>query len=133
MVKVMVVMWTMVGVVVLGGCGERDGGARFGGRVVSHVDAYGSGTGSEANLDGEGSLKSGFEYGDASKTDWTSEIKWRFLRQDGDNDVYRVDWTFRLKGGTPVSDTKDVAFDGQKSVKVFSNEWQVVSIEPGAM
>lgn len=101
--------------------------------MVSHVDAYASGTGGEANLDAEGSLKSGFEYGDALKTDWTSQIKWRFLRQDGDNDVYRVDWTFRLKGGTDVSDTKEAAFDGQTSVKVFSNEWQVVSIEPGAM
>ena len=81
----------------------------------------------------KGSLKSGFEYGDASKTDWTSEIKWRFVGRDGASDMYRVDWTFRLKGGTPVSDTKEVAFDGQKSVKVFGNEWQVVSIDPGAM
>jgi len=30
-----------------------------------------------------------------------------------------------------VSDTKEVSFDGAGSVKVFGNERQVVSIEPG--
>ncbi len=133
MMKAAVTSWVILGLVLGGGCGERDGGARFGGRVVSHVDSYGSGTGGEANLDPEGSLGSGFAYGDATKFDWTSEVKWRLLRHDGGSDVYRFDWTFRPEGGAGVSDTKEVAFDGQKSVKVFSNEWQVVSIEPGVM
>jgi len=120
----------VLGPVLLGGCGETGGGPQFGGRVVSHVDTYGSGTGSEAKLDEEGSLSCGFEYGDASKPDWTSEIRWRFLRQDGDNDVHRIDWTFRMKDGAGVSNSKDVSFDGKESVKVFANQWQVVSIEP---
>jgi hypothetical protein len=132
MTKAMLASWVMLGLVVLAGCGKTEG-PRFGGRIVSHVDTYGSGTGSESNLDREGSMTSGFEYGDSSKTDWTSEIKWRFIGRDGASDVYRLDWTFRPKGGTDVSDTKEVAFDGQKSVKVFSNQWQVVSIEPGAI
>lgn len=133
MVKAMVACWLMLGVVLAGGCGKTEDGPRFGGRVVSHVDAYGSGTGGEAKLDAEGSMKSGFEYGDASKTDWTSQIKWRFVSRDGAHDVYRLDWTFRLAGGTDVSDTKEVAFDGAQSVKGFSNERQVVSIEPGTI
>ena len=127
-------LWlVMLWLVLVGGCGERGGGARFGGRVVSHVDGYGSGTGGEAALDEDGTLKSGFEYGDAAKADWTAEVKWRFVGRDGDSDVYRFDWTFRPKSGGAVSDTKEVAFDGTESVRVFSNQWQVVSIEPGVM
>ncbi len=122
--------WVMLGLVVLGGCGETEDGPRFGGRVVSHVDSYGSGTGGEAELDREGSMSSGFEYGDAPKPEWTSEITWRFLGHDGDSDVYRLDWTFRPKGGAGVSDTKEVSFDGAESVRVFANPWQIVSIEP---
>jgi len=135
MMKAMLVSCVMVGPVLLllGGCGEGDGGARFGGRVVSHVDTYGSGTGGEAALDEEGTLACGFAYGDASKSDWTAEVKWRFVGQDGGSDVYRFDWTFRPKSGAAVADTKEVAFDGSEAVKVFSNQWQVVSIEPGAM
>jgi len=132
MVKAMLASWVMLGLVVLAGCGKTDG-PRFGGRVVSHVDAYGSGTGGEANLGAEGSMNSGFEYGNASKADWTSQVKWRFVSRDGAHDVYRLDWTFRLAAGASVSDTKKVTFDGVESVKVFSNEWQVVSIEPGAI
>ncbi len=123
----------MVGLVVLGGCGEGEDGPRFWGRVVSHVDVYGSGTGGEAKLDEEGSMRSGFEYGDTPKADWTSEITWRFVGRDGDSDVYRLDWTFRPENGTSVSDTKEVSFDGAESVKVFGNQWQVVSIEPGVI
>ena len=133
MMKAMLVAWAVLGLMLLAGCGETEEGPRFGGRVVSHVDAYGSGTGSEANLDREGSITCGFQYGDASKSDWTSEIKWRFVGRDGDSDVYRLDWTFRPKVGAGVSDTKEVSFDGEESVRVFGNQWQVVSIEPGAM
>jgi len=55
MMKAVLVSCVMVGLglLLLGGCRETDSGARFGGRVVSHVDAYGSGTGGEANLDGD--------------------------------------------------------------------------------
>jgi len=132
MAKAALACWVGLGVVLLSGCGEGDGGLRFGGRVVSHVGTYGSGTGSEAELDEEGTLSCGFEYGDASKQGWTSQIKWRFLRQDGDSDVYRIDWTFRMKDGASVSNSKEVSFDGKESVQAFANHWQVVSIEPQA-
>lgn len=133
MMKAMLATGAMLGLVLVGGCGRTEDGPRFGGRIVSHVDTYGSGTGSESNLDREGSLTSGFDYGDASKPDWTSEITWRFVGHDGDSDVYRFDWTFRPKGGAGISDTKEVSFDGTESVRVFGNQWQIVSIEPGAM
>jgi hypothetical protein len=133
MMKAVLGTWALLGLVLVGGCGETEEGPRFGGRVVSHVDTYGSGTGSDAELGMEGSMSSGFEYGGASKPDWTSDIKWRFVGRDGDSDVYRLDWTFRPKGGTGVSDTKEVSFDGAESVKVFGNQWQVISLEPGAM
>lgn len=131
--KAMLVTWAMLGLMLLAGCGKTEDGPRFPGRIISHVDTYGSGTGSEAKLDREGAMTSGFEYGDASQPDWTSEIKWRFVGRDGGSDVYRLDWTFRPKSGTGVSDTKEVSFDGAESVKVFGNQWQVVSIEPGAI
>jgi len=133
MMNAMLPTLAMLGLVVLAGCGKTEDTPRFPGRIVSHVDTYGSGTGSESNLDREGSLTSGFEYGDSSKPDWTSDIKWCFLRRDGASDVYRLDWTFRPKSGTGVSDTQEVFFDGEESVRIFGNEWQVVSIEPGAI
>ena len=133
MMKVMLPIWAMLGLMLLAGCGKTENGPRFPGRIVSHVDAYGSGTGSESNLDREGSMTCGFEYGDSSKPAWTSDIKWCFLRRNGGSDVYRLDWTFRPKSGKGVSDTKEVSFGGKESVRVFGNQWQVVSIEPGAI
>jgi hypothetical protein len=123
----------LLGLVLLAGCDESGAGPRFQGRVVSHVGTYGSGTGGQSNLDREGSMTSGFSYTDSSEPDWTSDIKWRFLRRDGSSDVYRVEWTFRLEDGVGRTEAKEVSFDGMKSVRVFGNQWQVVSLEPGAM
>ncbi len=119
------------GLALLAGCGKSDVGPRFAGTVVSHVDTYGSGTGTQSVLRREGSMTSGFNYGDSSKGDWTSDITWRFLRRDGTNDVYRVEWTFRPKGGSSDTKAKEVSFNGVKAVRVFDNRWQVISIEPG--
>jgi hypothetical protein len=85
------------------------------------------------NLDREGSMSSGFNYGDSSKPDWTSNIRWRFLRHQAGNDVYRVEWTFRAKQGSGKPETTEVAYDGRSAVRVFSNQWQTISIETGTM
>jgi hypothetical protein len=133
MMKSVHVIGVLFGFVLLTGCGRSDIGPRFAGTVVSHVDQYGSGTGGESALRREGSLTSGFDYGDPSNLDWTSDIKWSFLRRDGGSDVYRMEWTFRPANGTARTESKEVAFDGMKAVRVFGNQWQVISIEPGPM
>jgi hypothetical protein len=133
MMKTMLTTGPLLGLVLLAGCGKSDAGPRFPGRMVSHVDTYSSGTGSESNLDREGSMTSGFDYADSSQPDWTSDIKWCFLGRDGASDVYRVEWTFRPEDGVGRTKATEVSFDGTKSVKVFANQWQVISVEPGAM
>ena len=115
---------------VLCGCGTRDVVPQFQGRVVSHVDTYGSATGGESELKRRGSMRSGFDYGDTNKPDWTSDIKWQFLRSEGAADLYRVEWTFRPINVADRTRTREVSFDGVTSTHVFSNEWQVISIEP---
>ena len=119
--------------VLTAGCGKTPARPRFEGRVVSHVDEYGSGTGTESALVAKGSMVSGFNYGEPSKPDWTSQIQWCFLRQAGGQDVYRVEWTFRRTSGTRRTGAREVSFDGTNSVKVFDSQWQVISIEPGPM
>lgn len=116
--------------VILPGCSKKDVQPRFQGAFVSHVDTYGSGTGSETKLTREGSLVGGFDYGDPTKADWTSNITWSFLHHDGGSDVYRIEWTFRPKTGTGGTKTKEISFDGTRSVRVFANQWQTISIEP---
>jgi hypothetical protein len=117
----------------LAGCAKSDVGPRFAGRVVCHVDAYGSGTGNQSVLGRAGSMRSGFDYGDSFKVDWTSDVTWRFLRSDDTNDVYTVEWTFRPKGGASNTKAKEVSFDGTQAVRVFENQWQVISIEPDSI
>jgi len=120
----------LLALVLLSGCDRTEAGPRFQGSIVSHIDGYGSGTGTESILLREGSIMSGFDYGDASKPDWTSDIKWCYLRQDGGSDVYKVEWTFRPKNGTGGKQTIEVFFDGRHSVKISRNQWQTISIEP---
>ena len=76
-------------------------------------------------------MTSGFDYGDPAKPDWKSVIKWSFLRQDGRRDLYRVEWIFRPKESIGHTETTEVSFDGKHSARVFENEWQTISIEPG--
>lgn len=133
MKRTVATIFGLLAIVFGAGCGKTAAIPRFAGRVVSHVDEYGSGTGGECALSADGSRISGFDYGDPSKPDWTSDIKWCFLRQDGGTDVYRVEWTFRPTNGTTGTKTKEVPFDGTNPVRVFENQWQVVSIEPGPL
>jgi hypothetical protein len=118
---------------ILSGCGKMELAPRHQGRVVSHVDTYGSGTGGESMLTRNGSMTSGFNYGNQAKPDWTSDITWQFARQQGQADVYEAKWTFRPKIGAGATQVVEVPFDGMKSAMVFSNQWQIVSIEPGMM
>jgi len=131
MIKGVYVVGAAFGLALLAGCSKSDSGPRFAGTVVSYVDTYGSGTGTQSVLQREGSMRSGFDYGDPSKVDWTSDVTWRFLRRDGTSDVYRVKWTFRSKGASSDTKAKEVSFDGTETVRVFDNQWQVISIEPG--
>jgi hypothetical protein len=131
--KTMLTIGLLLGSVLLAGCDKSGAGPRFPGRIVSHVGTYGSGTGGESNLDREGSMTSGFHYADSSQPDWTSDIKWCFLGRDRSSDVYRVEWTFRPEKGVGRTEVTEVAFDGTKSVRVFDNPWQVISVEPGAI
>ena len=131
--KSILIIGPLLALFILSGCSRPEAGPRFQGRVVSHVDTYGSGTGVEANLHREGSMTSGFDYGDLAKPDWRSQIEWRFLRQDDGSDVYRVEWTFAPKNGTGLTRTSEASFDGKQSVRVAENEWQTISIEPGPL
>lgn len=130
MTRTILTLIVISGIILAAGCGKAPANPRFPGTIVSHVDRPGSGTGNEANLGREGSMTSGFDYGDSSKPDWTSDIKWCFLRQDGESDVYRVEWTFRPKSGISDAQTIEVSFDGKQSTRVCGNEWQTISIEP---
>ena len=130
MTRITLAFGTLLVITLLSGCGKQEAGARFQGRVISHVDEQGTGTGTEAILLREGSMMSGFDYGDSTKPDWSSEVKWSFLRQEGGSDVYRVEWTFRPTTGTGGTQTREVSFDGKHSVRVCGNQWQTISIEP---
>ena len=130
MMRCIPVTGPLLALVLLSGCNRTEDGPRFQGRIVSHVDGHGSGTGSESVLLREGSMTSGFDYGDSAKLDWSSDIKWCFLRQDGGSDVYRVEWAFRPKNGTGVTQTMDGLYDGGHSARVSGNQWQTISIEP---
>ena len=131
MMKCITITALTLALAVLSGCGKMELAPRFHGRVVSHVDAYGSGTGGESMLKRIGSMTSGFNYGDQAKADWTSDIKWQFVRQEGEADVYEFKWTFRPQNSAGGTQVVEVPFDGMKSAMAFSNHWQVVSIEPG--
>jgi hypothetical protein len=115
------------------GCTKTEPLARIDGIVRSHVDTYLSGTGVSADLVRSNQMNSGFEYGDAEKTDWKSNIQWELIDHHDKNDLYRFKWIFSASGGTTVSNIKTVEYDGKKSVIVFQNEYEVISIEPGSV
>jgi len=99
--------------------------------IVSHVDSYGSGTGSRHELSSTGQMVTGFDYGDAAKTDWKGGIKWRLLRREGRSDIYEVEWNYKPRNGEPTSKTEELSFDGVTPAKLVVNEQWVISIEPG--
>jgi hypothetical protein len=100
------------------------------GTIVSHIDSYGSGTGSHTALSSSGQMITGFDYSDSAKTDWKGSIKWRFLRSNGKSDVYEIEWSFKPKAGATVRKTEEILFDGVMPAKLIVNEQWVISIEP---
>jgi hypothetical protein len=110
--------------------GQRHETAERAGSIVSHVDSYGSGTGSRHELSSTGQMVTGFDYGDAAKVDWKGSLKWRLLRREGKSDIYEVEWNYKPKVGEPTSKTEELAFDGVTPAKLVVNEQWVISIEP---
>ncbi len=104
--------------------------ARNSSSIVSHVDSYGSGTGSRHELSSTGQMVTGFDYGDATKTDWKGSIKWRLLRREGQSYLYQVEWNYKPNGGAPTGKTEELSFDGVTPAKLIVNEQWVISIEP---
>lgn len=104
--------------------------ARYSGSIVSHVDSYGSGTGGSQHLANLGQMNAGFDYGDSSKTDWKGSIKWRYLRKESNSDVYKVEWEYKPKGGSPTHKVDELSFDGVSPATLVVNEQWVISIEP---
>lgn len=99
------------------------------GTIVSHIDSYGSGTGSRTALSSSGQMNTGFDYSDAAKTDWKGNIKWRLLRRNDKSDVYEIEWNFKPSNGTSTSKVKELAFDGVQPAKLVVNQQWVISIE----
>lgn len=122
----------MLAVVVanLSGCASKPPVPLHSGSIVSHVDSYASGTGSSQHLRNLGSMVTGFDYGDSSRTDWTATIKWGFLRCEGNSDVYQVKWEYKPKGGSPIRKAEELSFNGASPAKLVVNEQLVISIEP---
>ena len=99
------------------------------GTIVSHIDSYGSGTGSRTALSNSGQMNTGFDYSDAAKTDWKGSIKWRLLRTEGKSDVYEIEWNFKPSNGISTSKVEELAFDGVRPAKLVVNQQWVISIE----
>jgi hypothetical protein len=100
------------------------------GTIVSHIDSYGSGTGSRSELSSSGQMVTGFDYGDPAKPDWKGSIKWQLLRREGKSDVYQIEWNFKPTKGTSTSKTEELSFDGVTPSKLVVNTQWVISIEP---
>ncbi len=112
------------------GCTRETPVPRFSGTIVSHVDSYGSGTGTSSQLSSTGQMRTGFDYTDTSKTDWTADIKWSFLRREDGADVYRVEWEFKTTNGSSSAQVAELSFDGVAPAKLTVNKQLVISIEP---
>jgi hypothetical protein len=100
------------------------------GTIVSHIDSYGSGTGSRSELSSSGQMVTGFDYGNPAKPDWKGSIKWQLLRREGKSDVYQIEWNFEPMKGTSTSKTEELSFDGVTPSKLVVNTQWVISIEP---
>jgi hypothetical protein len=112
------------------GCDSETPVPRFAGTIVSHVDSYGSGTGTSHQLSTTGGMHTGFEYTDTSKTNWTADINWSFLRRESGADVYRVEWEFKTNSGSSSAKVAELSFDGVTPAKLAINEQLIISIEP---
>src|ERR1043165_4211353 len=58
-----------------------------------------------------------------------SEVRWKFLRRDGDSDVYVFERKFPVSDLNPRSATATIRFKGQREV-IFKDTDQVVVIDP---
>ena len=112
------------------GCADETPVATFPGMIVSHVDSYGSGTGTRSQLSSTGQMRTGFDYADTSRANWTADIKWSFLRREDGTDVYRIECEFKTKGGSSSRSVRELSFDGVAPSKLTVNEQLVISIEP---
>ena len=112
------------------GCANDTTFPRFGGTIVSHVDSYGSGTGTSSQLSATGQMRTGFDYTDESKADWTADIKWSFLRRDGASDVYRIEWVFIERNESSDPQRVELSFDGESPAKLPVTDQLIISIEP---
>lgn len=126
------ILMLMIALVVanLTGCSNEQPVARYSGSIVSHVDSYGSGTGGSQPLANLGQMAAGFEYADALKADWKANIKWSFLRSEGNSDVYQIEWDFKPEGRTRTHKAEELSFDGRNPAKLVVNEQWVISIDP---
>jgi len=113
----------------IAGCSRETPVPRFAGTVVAHVDSYGSGTGASHQLSSAGQMRTGFDYTDDSKTDWTADIRWTFLRREGRSDVYNIEWGLVKRNTAPVVNGAEVSFDGQSPAKQTVSDKLIISIE----
>ena len=114
------------------GCAKETPVPRFAGTIVSHVDSYGSGTGTSSQLSSTGQMRTGFDYTDDSERDWRADIKWSFLRREGGADVYRVEWEFIERNGSSVPNDAELSFDAVSPAKLPVSDQLIISIEPDA-
>ena len=112
------------------GCANDTTVPRVAGTIYSHVDSYGSGTGTSSQLSATGQMRTGFDYTDDSKTDWTADIKWFFLRRDGGADVYRIEWVFFDGDMSSDPNSAELSFDGKSTAKLQVTKQLIISIEP---
>jgi len=112
------------------GCASETPAPRYSGTIVSHVDSYGSGTGTSTRLSTSGQMGSGFNYGDTAKADWTAKIQWSFQKRKDSADVYRVEIAFNSPNGISSSKVATLLFDGVTSAKITVNEQLIISIDP---
>lgn len=98
--------------------------------MVSHIDSFGSGTGTSSPLSPTGQMRTGFDYTDDSTRDWKADIKWSFVRRDGAADVYRIEWKFIDEPSVP--NAAELSFDGVSTSKLPVSGQLIISIEPDA-
>ena len=114
------------------GCTSETPVPRFAGTIVSHIDSYGSGTGTSSQLSSTGQMRTGFDYTDYSKRDWKADIKWSFVRREGGADVYRVEWKFIEENDSSAPRGAELSFDGVSPAKLPVTDQLIISIEPDA-
>jgi len=115
------------------GCGVNSLAPAYFGRVVSFSDHFDSNNYNSTFItSSKGAVMHGYGDSDPKTSDWSSDIKWEFLRHEKGNDIYRIEWTFQIDGGAKETGSKEIAYDGSHAVHVTCNKnLQYLSIEPG--